>query len=178
MYDPYIGRFMQQDPDGFSAGDINLYRYVHNDPLNATDPSGLAERPIIDAEELREQAWLRERTSGTGTENMQVPDRGQYRVRISYTNLSNREREILFWRIAELRSALNDVLADIPAYGPSGPYADRSRFEALRPSIQGRLARWFGSPLSNRQILKIRNVFIGVRNKIDRGTSFGKLLPP
>ena len=29
------------DPSGFSAGDANLYRYVGNNVLNATDPSGL-----------------------------------------------------------------------------------------------------------------------------------------
>ena len=29
------------DPLGFDAGDSNLYRYVHNAPTNATDPSGL-----------------------------------------------------------------------------------------------------------------------------------------
>jgi hypothetical protein len=45
MYDPYTGRFMQEDPTGFDAGDVNLYRYVGNDPTNATDPSGLQERP-------------------------------------------------------------------------------------------------------------------------------------
>jgi hypothetical protein len=28
-------------PLGFQAGDENLYRYVHNDPTNHTDPSGL-----------------------------------------------------------------------------------------------------------------------------------------
>jgi len=41
MYDPSIGRFLTQDPLGFAAGDINLYRYVRNSPLNDTDPSGL-----------------------------------------------------------------------------------------------------------------------------------------
>src|SRR5262245_46570497 len=41
MYDPRIGRFLEQDPSGFEAGDPNLYRYVHNSPTNATDPSGL-----------------------------------------------------------------------------------------------------------------------------------------
>jgi len=41
MYDPYIGRWLQEDPIGFDAGDINLYRYVGNSPTNATDPSGL-----------------------------------------------------------------------------------------------------------------------------------------
>jgi RHS repeat-associated protein len=35
------GRWDQEDPDGFKAGDTNLYRYVGNDPVNAKDPSGL-----------------------------------------------------------------------------------------------------------------------------------------
>jgi len=42
MYDPGIGRWLQQDPIGFRAGDANLYRYVGNKPTNMTDPSGLA----------------------------------------------------------------------------------------------------------------------------------------
>src|SRR5262249_15828499 len=40
FYDPQLGRFISQDPMGFSAGDVNLYRYVGNDPLNLMDPSG------------------------------------------------------------------------------------------------------------------------------------------
>jgi RHS repeat-associated protein len=39
-YDAAIGRFMSQDPLGFSAGDANLYAYCANDPTNATDQSG------------------------------------------------------------------------------------------------------------------------------------------
>ena len=39
-YDPLEGRFLSRDPAGFEAGDANLYRYVFNDPLNKTDPSG------------------------------------------------------------------------------------------------------------------------------------------
>ena len=39
-------------PLGFAAGDTNLYRYVGNDPTNATDPSGLEQditvTPIAD----------------------------------------------------------------------------------------------------------------------------------
>ena len=36
---------MTQDPDGFAAGDTNLYRYVQNDPQNAYDPTGHTESP-------------------------------------------------------------------------------------------------------------------------------------
>jgi uncharacterized protein RhaS with RHS repeats len=42
MFDPSIGRWLEEDPSGFEAGDVNLYRYVENDPTNATDPTGLA----------------------------------------------------------------------------------------------------------------------------------------
>jgi RHS repeat-associated protein len=39
-YDPQQGRFVSEDPIGL-AGGINPYAYVENDPVNATDPSGL-----------------------------------------------------------------------------------------------------------------------------------------
>jgi RHS repeat-associated protein len=39
-YDPSTGRYMSEDPTGFSAGDANLYRYVFNDPVNLVDPTG------------------------------------------------------------------------------------------------------------------------------------------
>jgi RHS repeat-associated protein len=39
-YSAELGRFLQTDPIGFSAGDVNLYRYVANDPVNSVDPSG------------------------------------------------------------------------------------------------------------------------------------------
>ena len=41
-YDPETGRFIEQDPMQFHAGDSNLYRYVRNDPTNAVDLSRLA----------------------------------------------------------------------------------------------------------------------------------------
>jgi RHS repeat-associated protein len=41
MYQPELGRFLQPDPKQFAAGDYNLYRYCHNDPVNKNDPFGL-----------------------------------------------------------------------------------------------------------------------------------------
>jgi RHS repeat-associated protein len=41
FYDPLTGRFMVRDPLGFSAGDVNLYRYVGNCPSNLRDRFGL-----------------------------------------------------------------------------------------------------------------------------------------
>ena len=39
-YDPASASFLQSDPLGFRAGDLNLYAYVENNPQRFTDPSG------------------------------------------------------------------------------------------------------------------------------------------
>jgi RHS repeat-associated protein len=41
VYSPDLGRFLQTDPIRFSVGDVNLYRYVSNNPVNLIDPDGL-----------------------------------------------------------------------------------------------------------------------------------------
>src|SRR5438552_3111719 len=40
-YTGAAGRWLVQDPSGFSAGDANLYRYLHNGSTNSIDPIGL-----------------------------------------------------------------------------------------------------------------------------------------
>src|SRR6188768_4281171 len=39
-YDPSVGRWVSKDPIRFDGGQANLYVYVENDPVNASDPAG------------------------------------------------------------------------------------------------------------------------------------------
>ena len=41
-YDQNVGRFINEDPLSFAAGDSNIYRYVNNSPINYVDPFGTA----------------------------------------------------------------------------------------------------------------------------------------
>ena len=40
-YDPSTGRYLQVDPIRLGGGDVNLYRYVRNNPVNGVDTLGL-----------------------------------------------------------------------------------------------------------------------------------------
>ena len=42
-YQPALGRFTACDPVGFGGGDVNLYQYVADAPVECTDPSGLSD---------------------------------------------------------------------------------------------------------------------------------------
>ena len=41
MFDPSLGRWITPDPIGFDGEDNNFYRFVGNNPVNRTDPTGL-----------------------------------------------------------------------------------------------------------------------------------------
>ena len=41
VYAAGLGRFLSADPIGFASGQLNLYAYVGNDPVNFVDPLGL-----------------------------------------------------------------------------------------------------------------------------------------
>jgi RHS repeat-associated protein len=41
FYSAMQGRFLQTDPMRLKTGDVNLYRYVSNDPISQVDPQGL-----------------------------------------------------------------------------------------------------------------------------------------
>lgn len=44
-YDPKAGRFITKDTISFAGGDVNLYNYVQNNPVNFKDPLGLWRMP-------------------------------------------------------------------------------------------------------------------------------------
>jgi RHS repeat-associated protein len=47
-YSPTVARWTQQDPLGFAAGDLDLYRFVFDNPTAYTDPSGLDVAFLLD----------------------------------------------------------------------------------------------------------------------------------
>jgi RHS repeat-associated protein len=46
-YDATLGRFISEDPIGFAGGDVNLYGYVRNNPVNFKDPTGKIILPVL-----------------------------------------------------------------------------------------------------------------------------------
>jgi RHS repeat-associated protein len=53
-FDPQTGRFLSEDPLGFSVG-VNFYGYVLNNPVNLIDPVGLAPWPYDLYEKARKK---------------------------------------------------------------------------------------------------------------------------
>jgi RHS repeat-associated protein len=52
-YSPAQGRFISRDPAGFAGSGSNLYRYVGDDPLDFTDPSGEDGVPVPNPTEIK-----------------------------------------------------------------------------------------------------------------------------
>lgn len=79
-YDSKQGRFVSEDPIGFEGGDMNLYSYVLDNPLNGTDPEGTQVRSAERnrpgdkewADGLRRQMANWDRGCGCRTDNQDV----------------------------------------------------------------------------------------------------------
>jgi RHS repeat-associated protein len=65
QYQPELGRFLQPDPKEFAAGDYNLYRYCHNDPVNKSDPTGLKDDKNDEKKLVREVLKLTRTPTGS-----------------------------------------------------------------------------------------------------------------
>ena len=78
-YSPALGRFLQMDPLGFAAGDVNVYRYCRDSALCFVDPFGLRvvfvepnilvgekSGPYLELQRVMENAWRTEFTKQCG----------------------------------------------------------------------------------------------------------------
>jgi RHS repeat-associated protein len=63
-YDASVGRWISEDPIGFAAGDVNLYRYVGNMPTGYVDPSGLS--PWKGISKILGKRWTEETAERAG----------------------------------------------------------------------------------------------------------------
>ena len=86
LYQPELGRFLQPDPKQFEAGDYNLYRYCHNDPVNHADPFGLA--PVI----IPDDADSAARAAGVIVNAITQKDPPGFRVEAGKTIFRNPDR--------------------------------------------------------------------------------------
>jgi len=65
-YDPNQTRFTQRDPLGYADG-INPYSYVHNNPVNFNDPSGLLARSVVTFVDTQATSYVNARNELYGT---------------------------------------------------------------------------------------------------------------
>ena len=121
FYDSQIGRFISEDPLGFKGGDINLYAYVENDPLNWRDPSGLIH-----------QAWHESPYDGrlhddpgAGLESL-CNDKKTLKRDIGWLMHSIKKRQEEVWRL------LDEARLDPTKPGPTKGHATRIEEEINR----------------------------------------------
>lgn len=150
-YDPTIGRFISEDPIGFSGG-VNFYRYVGNNPILLIDPYGLSPLSLDQIANLVAQnnksgqsneliICMIYKESTFNPDAMQKPPntaRGLMGVTIgvateigsTYGDLGDPAKNIytgtryLYRRINWKAYGKGDVQAGLAGYGEGDPYAD------------------------------------------------------
>jgi hypothetical protein len=90
--DPRKGSFWGTEPLGFNAGDSNLTRYVGNDPVNATDPSGLVETPVSESINYTDKTGK----ARTGMLEVLVGGKNNGTIQFNFTNSSGINADVKF----------------------------------------------------------------------------------
>ncbi|QGJ68577.1 RHS repeat-associated core domain protein [Planctomycetales bacterium 10988] len=112
-YDPAVGRFVSEDPIGFSAGDVNIYRYVGNTSTIYTDPSGLIPYIGVYDRSTRDKATYRGIINDFTTPNSQFPDKpnfGKGRYILGYfDNTFHYSKNVIKFRIPNAINCEGDI---------------------------------------------------------------------
>jgi hypothetical protein len=89
--DPATGRFVSSDPLGLAGSGVNTYAYVANNPINASDPSGLCQDPGGSGIRYCINAFIPQSTvMGFQGDNRGFdPNGGSYRVDLNITQGSD-----------------------------------------------------------------------------------------
>jgi RHS repeat-associated protein len=141
-YDPKVGRWTAQDPSDLAAGDSNLYRYVGNDPIGATDPSGLQDSPFGEARiariEMREKEIARERKKRLG--NLQQIG-GEFKSWVVFTGdvLAHKQKKAIMEAVREAALRIHKALLAMECFWDEGIAAGvikGENAEVRMPTIQ------------------------------------------
>lgn len=85
-YDPVIGRFLSNDPLGFSPVRLeyfNRYAYVENDPVNKNDPTGMFASSFSSQAFDRHSGWMPRQSVPTASSP--IPSSGTREISVSVT---------------------------------------------------------------------------------------------
>ena len=131
IYSPTLGRFLQTDPVGYTGG-INLYAYVGDDPVNASDPTGNC--PVILHGCGDSGLDGMEGTPSDGSRLPQAPPPPKQQP-ASTTGVQ------LAWNSSgqpsPLHSTAGEIPDTVPENIPGGPYTQKPAEGGRRGSFQG-----------------------------------------
>jgi RHS repeat-associated protein len=150
-YDTTEGRWLSQDPSGLSP-DVNMSRYVGNDPLNQADPTGLAAYPFNNSK------WFALPEDNIVSETVGPTEFGSSGV-----------FNFQFFASSSMKDELEATVVYKP--GPNSPPASTLKFvEVVRESEQSPVNNLM-TPMSPRQVSQFQNMESAAKVMIGDRTS-------
>ena len=92
-YSAELGRFLQNDPIRFDGGDLNLYRYCRNNPVNRTDASGLSD--TLDDEYEKDEVAKQEEARSEQGDGFATMDEAGYAASVEAKGLTRADPDSL-----------------------------------------------------------------------------------